>query len=64
MARQIRTVSSGTIPKIDGAVRALKDAQIGKRGGAVGLDSRELAAEFVLVYEARTENVELWAVTG
>jgi hypothetical protein len=40
------------------------NVRAGKRRGSVGLDSRELAAEFVLVYEAQTENVELWAVTG
>jgi hypothetical protein len=42
----------------------LYNVRAGKRRGAVGLNSRELAAEFVLVYEARTANVELWAVTG
>lgn len=42
----------------------LYNVRAGKRRGSVGLDSHELAAEFVLVYEARTQNAELWLVTG
>ncbi len=42
----------------------LYNVRAGVRRGSVGLGSRELAAEFVLVYEAQTENVELWAVRG
>jgi hypothetical protein len=42
----------------------LYNVRAGKRRGSVGLDSRELAAEFVLLYEPLTNYVELWAVTG
>ncbi|MGD0949032.1 MAG: DUF2357 domain-containing protein [Candidatus Binatia bacterium] len=42
----------------------LYNLRAGKRRGSVGLGSRELAAEFVVLYGRALENPELWKVIG